>query len=177
MSIKKRQLDLSFFTERRRKLSRDLKRVSHEQFVIVTQKIESNSFHLPSIRIDCRVRIKQTNLNFQVIENFLDIDTEPYLHSFSYSLEKVGAEAPLPVFRYECHPDSEDTIFTDDLETNKSLFDNINPYAIVPHFHPVKTTEYPFDRLHFPFHRSERVNVVFALVSWLEVDLINRFWS
>ena len=76
------------------------------------------------------------------------------------------------MFRYECHPDVQDN-YKDD-ESNEAAPLVENHYSSQPHFHP-HSLVYPIGRLHYPFHRSERLGIVFALIAWIEVDLIKRF--
>jgi hypothetical protein len=120
------------------------------------------------------VRVRPTGLRLHIREEFRDIDTDPKLHSFSY---QVTGESDLhrekPIFRYECHPDAGDP--ENENDGDLTLFRS--PYQATPHFHPDGTDREKIRKLHFPFHREERKRVVFAIVAWLRVDLVKRFYK
>lgn len=84
-----------------------------------------------------------------------------------------------PLFRYECHPDVEDISVPEDGEDEVEEKESRkqNPYGVEPHFHPHTALEHPISRLHYPFHRTERMAVVFALIAWIETDLVVRFYE
>lgn len=120
-------------------------------------------------------RIKKASLRLQIWEQFRDIESEPALYAFSYvvtSDNDVNAESP--IFRYECHPDVGDICNT---EQDDEALTFQNPYQAIPHFHPDNTAVGKIQRLHFPFHREERKSIIFALINWLQVDLIKRFYD
>jgi hypothetical protein len=120
------------------------------------------------------VRILRAGLRFTFWEEFRDVDTDPHLYAFSYHVsEEHDFQNEQPLFRYECHPDIEDPVLpTNHISENT---DFSSPYAREPHFHPDNTVGERIRKLHYPFHRSERKTVVFALVNWLQVDLVRRF--
>ena len=122
------------------------------------------------------VRIPRAGLRFTFSEEFRDVDTDPHLYAFSYRVsDEHDVQTEQPLFRYECHPDIEDSILPTDLHTENADFRS--PYAREPHFHPDNTIGERIRKLHYPFHRNERKTVVFALVNWLQVDLVRRFHS
>jgi len=104
-------------------------------------------------------------------EDFRDLITSPYLFAFKYSLESLGSPLPATLFRYECHPESDDPRGVSEIEDE--VFQN--PYSIVPHFHPDVIDHEHLRKLHYPFQRSERQSILFALISWLEIDMCHRF--
>lgn len=103
-------------------------------------------------------------------EEFRRIETEPQLFGFSYRVaEEEDLEGKNPLFRFECHPTFPDA------GTSEDEFKS--PYEREPHFHPDNTVNQPIAKLHFPFHRAERKAVVFAVVNWIRVDLVRRFFD
>jgi hypothetical protein len=120
------------------------------------------------------VRIPRAGLRFTFLEEFRDVDTDPHLHAFSYRVsDERDVQTEQPLFRYECHPEVEDSALPTDHLSESTTFRS--PYAREPHFHPDNTIGQRIRKLHFPFHRNERKTVVFALVNWLQVDLVRRF--
>ena len=123
----------------------------------------------PVIQFSHSVRVAKAGVRFVMHEEFRRIETDPQLFRFSYRVAPdKDIEASNPLFRFECHPD------THDASAEQQEFKS--PYAREPHFHPDNTGGDPVTRLHFPFHRHERKAVVFALVNWLRVDLVRRFY-
>src|SRR2546425_422246 len=126
------------------------------------------------VRVRHNVRIRPAALRLAVWEEFRDLDADPQLYAFSYHVsEETDVEGAAPIFRYECHPDVGDAPKDEDTENEATTFNS--PYERDPHFHPDRTNLERIRKLHFPFHRSERKGVVFALVQWLRVDLVRRF--
>ena len=120
------------------------------------------------------VRVRSAALRFVIREEFRDIDTEPQLYAFSYHVTTENdVDANQPLFRYECHPDFGDSPAVGELVGDEDGYQN--PYTTVPHFHPDNVAEERLRKLHYPFHRTERKAVIFALVNWLRVDLVQRF--
>ena len=99
-----------------------------------------------------------------------------FLHAFTYSLEASDPDLG-PLFRYECHPDVEDVHSDEDDDGQEIDSDTRNPYSIIPHFHPNKALSHPISKLHYPFQRAERSAVVFSIISWIERDLVKRFYE
>ena len=109
-------------------------------------------------------------------KEFRQVDTDPQLYSFSYHVaEDSDVEFHSTLFRYECHPDVGDRPQSHD--SNDETVPFRSPYERHPHFHPDRTTIPKIRKLHFPFHREERKGVAFALIEWLRVDLIRRFYG
>jgi hypothetical protein len=128
----------------------------------------------PVVRFRHNIRIQPASLRFTVWEEFRDLHAEPQLYAFSYHVSaETDVEATAPLFRYECHPDVGDPGSNNGEEDETMDFKS--PYEREPHFHPDHTGDEHIRKLHFPFHRSERKSVVFALVQWLRVDLVRRF--
>jgi hypothetical protein len=123
----------------------------------------------PVIEFTHSVRVARAGVRLVVWEQFRRIESEPQLHAFSYHVaEETDVAAANPFFRFECHPS------TADPENADEVF--ISPYQTEPHFHPDNTVNPPIRKLHFPFHRAERKAVVFALIQWIRVDLVRRFF-
>jgi hypothetical protein len=121
-------------------------------------------------------RVRRAKLRLNLYEQFTEIHTIPHLYAFSYHIgDEADVELRTPLFRYECHPELGDPHLRDERPNELSSFES--PYSRFPHFHPDNTTPALIRKLHFPFHRGERKRVVFALIEWLQVDLIKRFYS
>jgi len=109
-------------------------------------------------------------------KEFRYISTDPHLYAFAYQVShETDIEFGCPLFRYECHPDVGDRPFAQEANDETSNFQS--PYQRHPHFHPDNTSISKIRKLHFPFHREERKSVVFALINWLQIDLIRRFYQ
>lgn len=123
----------------------------------------------PVIEFTHSVRVAKAGVRLVVWEQFRRIESEPQLHAFSYHVaEDSDITAENPLFRFECHPSAADPANAGDVFKS--------PYQSEPHFHPDNTVDAPIRLLHFPFHRKERKAVVFALVQWIRVDLVRRFF-
>ena len=161
--------------ERKKELQRVLQTLSGSTEVVPVRQRTLKSGEAV-VTLEHTVRVPSAALRFTLYEEFRDVDTDPHLYSFSY---RVSAEQDIhteqPLFRYECHPDVEDSLLpTDHISENADFRSH---YAREPHFHPDNTIGERIRKLHYPFHRNERKTVVFALVNWLQVDLVRRFHS
>lgn len=154
--------------ERKRQMQRVLGELSGAVEVVPCRE-DSTPFGDMVIRFDHSVRIKKASLRLKVWEEFREISTEPILYAFSYHVsDEADVNADSPIFRYECHPDVGEPGGSPAFE---------NTYERTPHFHPDRTDRDNVRKLHFQFHRSERKGIFFALVNWLQVDLIRRFYG
>lgn len=154
--------------DRKDDLSRALRRLSGQTVEIVKLSVGRLEDGLPYAEIRHQARVKRCGFLFHVREVFHHIEVSPELITFKYSLtreEDIGLESPL--FRYECHP------FDKDPSTSEIQFRN--NYSELPHFHPDKTLDFPIvQQLHYPFGRTERRAIVFALINWISIDLVRR---
>lgn len=167
--------------ERREQLRRKLIRLTNEQFVRVDIESDTTEDDLPRAIIRGSIRVRRTQYRFNLFEDFRDSAGNPFLYGFTYSLQPLDATLEA-MFRYECHPDVDDPpSMGEERESegdeDKGAEDKRNPYGIHPHFHPHNITDHPISRLHYPFHRSERSRIVFHLISWIETDLVKRFYD
>lgn len=152
--------------ERQTKLQRALATLSGGVEILATEN--RGTRHNPGLCLKGNVRIPKGKLRLSVWEEFRQLDSTPILHAFSYHVaEEADIGIANPIIRFECHPD---------LDENEEA-NSQNPYAISPHFHPDLASRSPFDKLHYPFHRSERNGIIFGLVEWMKVDLLKRFYS
>jgi len=153
--------------DRRERLQRAFNKLSGT--VEIVQINEASVSGELVIQFSHSVRLPKAGVRFIMREEFRRIETEPQLFRFSYSVAEEGdINGSQPFFRFECHPETQDP------GTEQEQFKS--PYQREPHFHPDKTSNQPIAKLHFPFHRKERKAVVFALVNWLRVDLVRRFY-
>lgn len=158
--------------ERRERLQKDLSRLSRRQPVVVQLKPSLSKDNSLRNELQAEVRIRNSSMRLSVYEDFReDLSRAPLLHEFRYHLILFGEAEPVTLFRYECHPDFEDAP-TQSLRRTEA---KQNPYSIVPHYHPDETSREILSELHYPFQRWERQSIIFALISWLEVDMCNRF--
>jgi hypothetical protein len=127
----------------------------------------------PYVRLRHQTRIRKCGFIFYIEEEFRDIDATPDLVAFKYWLTTENDAAMVePIFRYECHPFERDPSGPEEDEAFQ------NPYGVTPHFHPDRTVEREaIKRLHYPFNRSERQQIVFGLIRWISVDLIRRSYG
>ena len=134
-----------------------------EQFVIIS--------HSVSIR-KCGFR-----LHFR--EDFRNRDGNPYLYGFSYRLSApLDAAGEKPIFRYECHPDVGDHENEDnEIAQVEDVKNFTSPYGLIPHFHADIMTIHPIMHLHFPFRRINRIDILVAIIEWLKVDLVHRYYD
>lgn len=159
---------------RQSRLQKDFTRLSGG-YVFVKGEVDLTHSGNPFAILTASVRIREASIRLKYWEHFVDIDTEPTLYGFSYHVcpdeDVAGAN---PYFRYECHPD----VGTEDKDEGEDSEREIyhSPYSTVPHFHPDNAKEHPIAKLHFPFHRSERRGIIFALVAWIHQDLLKRFY-
>ena len=162
--------------ERQSKLQTDLRRLANVKYVGIRLESSSMLDGVPQTIVRGEVRIRKTDFHLRIWEDFRDLDDHPVLYGFRYSLGSAdpGEE---PYFRYECHPEVEDPDPGANPEGEENHVKWRNEYTFNPHFHPHEPMRFPIDRLHFLFHRSERRQVVFALIAWLEVDLVKRFYD
>jgi hypothetical protein len=159
--------------ERKDKLQKLLRELSAGGVEIVEVNEKNVEGKEWAVEFNRNTRIREAKLRLHLWEQFRDLDTDPSLYAFSYwvtSDEDTQRERPL--FRYECHPD-----VGDEWREGGERSSGQNPYAINPHFHPDKTDLDNVRKLHFPFHREERKTIIFSLVSWIQVDLVNRFYK
>lgn len=164
--------------ERREKLSQNLTRLANAQYTLVKHDHEITEDDFPRAIITSLARVRRTDYLFSVWEDFRDFDGFPYLYGFTYSL--IAKDRNLePLFRYECHPDTADTAEENQDAKRQGEVSSAkrNPYGDNPHFHPNKALSHPISRLHYPFQRAERTGVVFALIAWIETDLVVRFYD
>jgi hypothetical protein len=157
---------------------RDLQRVFHELSGSV-EYVPCNEHTLKNgeavVTFTHSVRVRSAGLRFIIWEEFRDLDTAPYLYAFKYHVsEENDVFSSQPLFRYECHPDVGDPVLATDHVSGNSDFNS--PYETEPHFHPDNTVGERMRKLHYPFHRNERKTIVFALIKWLRVDLVRRFY-
>jgi hypothetical protein len=154
--------------ERRRLLERAFNKLSGTAEVV--QSKEAFSDGEPVIQFSHNVRVAKAGVRLVIWEEFRRIESDPQLFGFSY---RVATEDDLsgkdPLFRFECHPNLEEA------DTPEDQFKS--HYEREPHFHPDNTANDPISKLHFPFHRKERKTVIFALVNWIRVDLVRRFFG
>lgn len=154
--------------ERRKQLQRAFNKLSGTAEVVRSSEAFLRDGE-PIIQFSHSVRVAKAGVRFVMREEFRRIETDPQLFSFSY---RVAPEKDIngadPLFRFECHPASQDA------GTEEEVFKS--PYQREPHFHPDNTDSQPVAKLHFPFHRKERKAIVFALVNWMRVDLVRRFY-
>jgi len=164
--------------DRRSKLQQNLKRLANADYAIVKYEATSTQDDLPRAVMSALVRVRQTNFRFRMWEDFREFSGAPTLYGFAYSLEPQDPGLG-PLFRFECHPDVEDVPPEDDSTTEPEDLGQrkLNPYSVTPHFHPDNSRDHPISRLHYPFQRSERASVVFALIAWIEMDLVKRFYD
>jgi hypothetical protein len=161
---------------RRSKMEVDLRRLGNLGYFRLRFEPQTSLNDLPQVILRGDVKIRKTDYFLRVWEDFREFDGQMVLYGFRYS---VGDEDPSkePFFRYECHPDVDDPIPED---TSNVIDENINwrnNFTFNPHFHPGNNMTFPINRLHFLFHRSERGQIVFSLIGWLEVDLVKRFYD
>jgi hypothetical protein len=142
------------------------------QGLIVPIIPETTAEDLPRAIIKVTVRVRDTEYYLNILEDFRDADGTPFLYGFKYSLRPQDPHLE-PMFRFECHPEVQDNYADGESEEAANVVSQ-NPYSSTPHFHP-HSLVYPINRLHYPFQRAERMNIVFALIAWIEVDLIKRF--
>lgn len=164
----------NIFTElkvRQEHLRKKLRGIAGKPNVVIVPIISGTTTgDLPKAIIKETVRIRDTQYYLHILEDFRDIDGTPFLYAFNYSLRPQDPEIE-PMFRFECHPDVQDSYGDDESEESAHF---VSHYSSVPHFHP-HSLVYPINRLHYPFQRGERMTIVFALIAWIEVDLIKRF--
>ncbi len=159
--------------ERKRKLETVLSTLSGQVEIIPTFDGTTQSGEV-FVQFRHSVRIRKALLRLDVREQFRDLDTAPHLFAFAYHVsDETDVELRAPIFRYECHPDFGDPALLNEDASETSSFGS--HYERIPHFHPDNTARPRIRKLHFPFHRDERKGVIFALVEWLQVDLIRRF--
>lgn len=157
--------------ERKQKLQKALAALSHGVEILRSNETVGVDGDV-GIEFEQSVRVFKAGLRLNLYERFIELDTEPQLYAFSYHILRDGpAGKRTTLFRYECHPE------IDDPSTKSENARFQSPYARLPHFHPDETSESTIKKLHFPFHREERRKVVFALINWLQVDLVRRFYS
>lgn len=154
--------------ERRERLQRAFNKLSGTAEVVRSGEAFLSDGE-PVIRFSHSVRVAKASVRLVMWEEFRRIESDPLLFGFSY---RVTGEDDLtgehPLFRFECHPNVSDP--------NTPPDEFKSPYAREPHFHPDNTLNDPIAKLHFPFHRHERKAIVFALVNWISVDLVRRFF-
>lgn len=144
---------------------------------------------LPQLELSAIVRIKPSKYYFKIWERFrIDSEGNIQLHRFCYSVTESAIDDAVPLFRYECHPDLDDSDDeATDGEVSTSAEDaviqdswkpaTIRPHGRIPHFHPHYELAHPLRHLHLPFHRDKRTKVVFALIEWLSADLVKRYYD
>lgn len=165
MSRKSQSINKSI-SLRKQRIEGDLRRLADVQTLFLRPQIFGDANPFPKATLSGVARIRKTQYYLHVWEELRFPNEEAVLYGFTYSVKNAESQS---LFRYECHPEVEDAV-DDTNETWK------NQYTVVPHFHPDNLVE-PLDRLHFIFHRSERPRVVFALIKWLEADLVKRFYD
>jgi hypothetical protein len=157
--------------DRRTRLELSLRRLGGVSVNRVSPETDATSTGVQIGRLSGVVRVRHTPYELRLWEEFRYWDEPPALYAFQYSLGYPGAD---PSFRYECHPDVEDPDAAPVGGTISTFW--INQYTHLPHFHP-KGLDFPIDHLHYMFHRSERQQIIFSLIGWLEVDLVTRFYE
>lgn len=164
--------------KRRVRLRYNLRRLaSTPQALIVPVIPSATPEDLPRAIIKETLRIRGTNYYLSIWEDFRDFDGHMQLYGFTYSLRPKDPTSE-PLFRFECHPDVRDA--SEEKDNDEETDDTEgkgNPYDLIPHFHTHGILEYPISRLHYPFQRSERAGIIFAIIAWIEVDLIKRFYD
>ncbi len=158
-------------TLRVEKLKSHLRRLSGKQYVAVSRRDELANDGSKTTIIRTLIRVRRTELYFAIMEEFRQAEREPSLHQFAYRLQTNPSEDAPSLFRYELHPEFDDPV-EDRTLTRVSVPDH---YARHPHFHPDQVTGWDLRQLHYPFRRGERNRVIFALIYWLETDLVSRF--
>lgn len=154
--------------ERRELLGRAFNKLSGTAEIVQSDEVFLRDGE-PVIQFSHSVRVARARVRFVIWEEFRRIESDPQLFGFSYRLaneQDITGENPL--FRFECHPNASEP------NTPEGQFKS--HYEREPHFHPDETNADPIAKLHFPFHRKERKAIVFALVNWISVDLVRRFY-
>jgi hypothetical protein len=162
--------------KRKDELEKGLRDISGSRYVPVKVDKTPTRFGDSRVVFAQAVRIKSGGFHLHIWEDFRDVESSPSLYAFRYFLspqDDISGESPL--FRYECHPDVDDQTPADTSGNEQENFRS--HYGLQPHFHPDNTISHPIRHLHYPFHRSERVGVVFALFEWIKVDLIRRYYD
>lgn len=162
--------------ERRERLRHRLTDLTSENFTLVQLESSVTEEDLPRAIIRSSIRVRRTDYRFSVLEDFRDSAGIPFLYAFKYSLQSPDPTLE-PIFRYECHPDVEDPSPDDEENETEDAEDRRNPYSEHPHFHPHSALDFPLSRLHYPFHRSQRPDIIFHLISWVDRDLVKRFYD
>jgi len=160
---------------RKRELQQALLQLSGSPEIVIGKQLQRNDGELV-VEFEHSVRVKTTGLRLLLWEQFRDIDSDPRLYAFCYTLtDATDVQSKAPIFRYECHPKTSDAVGKNAAASEIEVFQS--PYGREPHFHPDRASLERIRKLHFPFHRSERKAVVFALIQWLRVDLVQRFYE
>ena len=159
--------------DRSTRLKKALQSLSQERYVFVkTPPSDVGTFEISST-----VRIRKKELYFDIWERFVDVDSRPRLYAFCYRLRSNPDPDSDPLFRYECHPDTGEPVFSDAAPDEEEPAVNYrSSYGLIPHFHPRNTLAFPISRLHYPFQRAHRSSVIFALIAWMRTDLVNRYY-
>jgi hypothetical protein len=154
--------------ERRDRLGRAFNSLSGTAEIVKSDEIFLHDGE-PVIQFSHSVRVARAGVRLVMWEEFRRIESDPQLFGFSYRVAKEDDIAgDKPLFRFECHPNVS--------EPNTPEGEFKSHYEREPHFHPDETADDPIAKLHFPFHRTERKAVVFAIVNWISVDLVRRFY-
>jgi hypothetical protein len=145
-----------------------LKMLSNKDSFLIPKNGQTPS-GLPIIFLETAIRIPEAKVLFRIKEEHRDLTLEkPTLYSFYYHLAPEDDHTiDRPHFRYECHPDVG--------KPSGDPQEYSSPYAYIPHFHQSALGSDSFEDLHYPFHRSERRKIFFALVDWLHQDYLLRF--
>jgi len=167
--------------DRRDLIREKLRPLTDDRIVYIDIRVgQSAKDYTPRVEIIGRVHIRKTDYYLDIWEDFRDFDIDPNLYGFKYALRLHSDPSSEPAFRYECHPDVADHPEESEAETadqNEANRNRKNPYETIPHFHPHTEMIHPLSRLHFMFHRHERPSVIFALIAWINRDLVKRFYD
>lgn len=168
---------------RQDKLRSQLSALSSESYVNPVLKDDISSSRHPRIVIACTVRVRKTDYVFEIWEDFRIDDMRSALYGFKYCLRGSNDPDVEPLFRYECHPDTQDSLSSTEIAVSKlkqsSPEYSDSPYGLVPHYHP-HPMDHPITRLHYPFQFDKvrsMEDIIFELIQWLDVDLVKRFYD
>ena len=160
-------------TDRVEDLRGHLRRLSGTQFVKISRRNALARDGSMMTTIQTLIRVRGTGFYFSILEEFRQGGRGPTLHQFWYRLQADPSDDAPSLFRYELHPEFDDP--------SESMIGRERPtvdeFARHPHFHPDQVADWDIRQLHYPFRRGERNRVVFALIYWLEADLVARFYE